>query len=154
MLKNKNTLIFLFPVVVIIWGIVIWKVVGSFTDEIQVLPIPNHVDKKVVQIIPKDTFSLIEMDNDPFLGVAYNKPKTPTKVTGKAPVEIEWPPIEYLGLVSDTDVSSRIHVLMIEEQQHLMETGTEVDGVKLVMSRQDGVILKYRGVQKEFMKNN
>lgn len=154
MLKNKNTLVVLFPVVVIIWGIVIWKVVSSFTDEIPVLPIPKHVDKKVAQIIPKDTFSLIKLDNDPFLGVAYNKPKTPAKVSGKAPVEIEWPAIEYLGLVSDTDISSRIHVLMIEEQQHLMESGTEVDGVKLVMARQDGVILNYRGVQKEFRKNN
>lgn len=68
--------------------------------------------------------------------------------------EVEWPSISYLGLVTETGVSSGIHILKINEQQFLLKPGNEAEGVKLLRTSGNTVSLAYRGTRKEFVKDN
>lgn len=154
MSNNKKSLYFLFPVVIIIWGIAIWKIFGSFSDEPPARQTPSIVINKPEKMVKKDTFSLLSLEGDPFLGLIYKKPGKPVKARVIPPIEIEWPVIKYLGLVSDAKISSKIYVLRINDQQYLMEAGNEEEGVKLIRDKKGLLIMSYKGNQKEFLKTN
>lgn len=154
MLKSKKSLYFLLPGVILIWGLLIWKIIGSFSDQSPVsLPVQVYA-KKPVQVKKKDTFSLIKLEQDPFLGTAYTKPVVVQKNTYNVTPLIEWPPINYLGLVSDSQIASQIHILNINNNQYLLETGEEAEGVRLIRSKQEKVTMSYKGKQKVFFKSN
>lgn len=154
MSNNKRSLYFLFPVVVIIWGIAIWKLLESFSDDPPARQTPAMVINKPIKMIRKDTFSLLTLESDPFLGLVYKKPGRPVKSRVIPPIEIEWPVIKYLGLVSDAKISSKIYVLRINEQQYLMEPGSEEEGVSLIRDKKGLLLMSYKGIQKEFLKIN
>ncbi len=153
MLKSKKSLYFLLPGVALIWGLLIWKIIGSFSDKAPVSPPVQVYEKKPVQIKKKDTFSLIKLEQDPFLGTAYIKPAAVQKKAKNVTTLIEWPPINYLGLVSDTKIASQIHILKINNIQYLLRPGEEAEGVKLIRAKQEKVIMGYKGNQKEFLKS-
>ncbi|MBZ9731339.1 hypothetical protein LB467_16745 [Salegentibacter sp. JZCK2] len=154
MLKNKASLYLLLPLVVIIWGIVIYKVVGAFGDETVVMSeAPGVVGKEIIRV-KKDTFSLLPIDRDPFLGHYYKKPDQ-SKSKPVFPVEkVEWPEVSYLGLISDTGESSKVHILQINGRQFLIEKGGTAEEIKIIASGPEKVTLLFRGDRKTFSKNN
>lgn len=153
MLKNKASLYLLFPMVIIIWGIVIFRVLGAFGDEVVVLPPTSEKVGEEIKRIKKDTFSLLPIDQDPFLGHDYKKPVPIRAKSIIAAEPVEWPEISYLGLVSDAGQSSEIHILQINGRQLLVEKGGTADEIKVLNSRSGEVTLLYRGNRRTFPKN-
>lgn len=152
MLKSKSTLYILFPLVILIWGMLIYRIVGGVKEEPQVIPIAALPEEKPIQKIKKDTFSLLPLTHDPFLGHSYRK-KEPVKIISSAPaVKVEWPEITYLGLVSDVGDSKQVHVIQINGKQFLITKGEDAQGVKIINFSQDGIILEFKGNRREFLK--
>lgn len=152
--KSKTSLYILLPVVLIIWGLLIWRIVGAFSEEVYSLPPAPITLSSPHNIILKDTFSLLEVDRDPFLNISYKKQGPIKKSAVVKTKEVEWPSISYLGLVTETGVSSGIHIVKINEQQFLLKPGNEAEGVKLLRTNGNTVSLAYRGTRKEFKKDN
>ncbi|MCX2839447.1 hypothetical protein OQ279_14950 [Salinimicrobium sp. MT39] len=153
MLKNKTSLYLLFPLVIIIWGVVIYKMAGAFKDEPVILPATPRTMAEEVKIVKRDTFSLLPIDKDPFLGHYYKKP-----VQAKArPViraeKVEWPDISYLGMISDTGKSSEVHILQLNGRQFILEKNQVAEEIRIIGSRAGEVTLLYKGERKIFKKN-
>lgn len=153
-MKSKTSLYILLPVVFIIWGLLIWRIVGAFSEEVYSLPQAPVNPSTPQNVILKDTFSLLEVERDPFLNIPYKKQEPIKKTTVAKPQEIEWPSISYLGLVTETGVSSGIHIIKINEQQFLLKPGNEAEGVKLLRTNGNTISLAYRGSRKNIIKDN
>lgn len=154
MLKNKTGLYVLFPLVIIIWGIVIYRVLGAFGDDKVIVPVPPRAVGEEITKMKKDTFSLLPVERDPFLGHYYKKP-VPQKPKAKTPVEKQqWPEISYLGLISDIGQSSEVHILQVNGRQIILEKGGTAQEIKMIGSKPGQVTLFYRGEKKTFSKNN
>ena len=154
MLKNKTSLYLLFPLVIIIWGVVIYKMVGAFKDEPVIIPAPPRAVGEEVKRVQRDTFSLLPIVRDPFLGHYYKKPVEPKKHLAAPPRDVQWPEISYLGLISETGKSSGVHILQVNGNQFLLEKGGVAEEIRIVGSRSEQVTLIYRGDKKTFSKEN
>ena len=142
----------LFPLVVIIWGVIIYRVLGAFGDEKVMVPVaPRTVSEDEVRM-KKDTFSLLPVERDPFLGHYYKKP-APPKPNSTIPVEkVKWPEISYLGLITDTGRSSEVHILQVNGRQFIWEKGGTAEEIKMIGSKPGQVTLLYKGERRSFSK--
>ena len=152
--KNKASLYLLFPLVTVIWGLIIYKVSGAFGDETITIPAVAPKVAEEVKRIKKDTFSLLPIDRDPFLGHYYKKPVEPKKHLTAPPSDVQWPEISYLGLISETGGSSGVHILQVNGRQFLLEKGDVAEEIKIVGSRSGQVTLLYLGDKRTFSKAN
>ena len=153
-MKSKKSLYILFPVVLVIWGIVIFRTVAVFNDEPAKIESIAFINKEEINIVKRDTFSLLPLDSDPFLGISYWKPKKKIANLVVSQEKVDWPEIKYLGLVADSDRQAAIHILEVSGNQFLLKRGRTVAEVKIISSKQDRVMLSYKGIRKEFTKNN
>lgn len=153
MLKNKTSLYLLFPLVIIIWGIVIYKMVGAFKDEPVIIPVSPRAMGENVKRVQRDTFSLLPIDRDPFLGHYYKKP-VKRKAKPEIPVQkVEWPEISYLGMISNSGKSSEVHILHLNGRQLILKKNQISEEIKIIGSKAGQVMLLYKGERKTFKKN-
>lgn len=153
MKKKKNSKILLF-IVIIIWGFLFYKIYDAFR------PNPKNIRTKAPEtFIPppnaeKDTFSLLPIERDPFLGTLYVK-KNEKKIihankNKKKEDDIVWPDIKYLGIVSDQDASTSVFILQINGRQHLIKKGESIEGIQLVYGSNNNLQLRYKGKIKKY----
>lgn len=152
--KNKTSLYLLFPLVIVIWGLIIYKVSGAFVDETVAIPAVVPKAAEEVKRVKKDTFSLLPLERDPFLGHYYKNPVEPKKHLAAPPRDVQWPEISYLGLISETGKSSGVHILQVNGKQFLLEKGGAAEEIKIVGSRPGQVTLLYQGDKRTFSKAN
>lgn len=152
MKKNKNIKILL-PIVIIIWGILFYKIYDAFRPSANNIRTSAPETYIPSQKIEKDSFSLLPLDSDPFLGTFYvKKESTPSKgISLKKKVEeTVWPEISYLGIVSDKEASTSVFVLQIQGQQYLVKKGDTIRDLHLVKGSNTSVALRYKGKTKNY----
>lgn len=137
----------------VIWGIVIFRTVAAFNDDPILINKTNYPTKKEIHIEKRDTFSLLPLESDPFLGNSYMIPNKIMSNAGVSKKKVDWPEIKYLGRVSDSDKSAAIHILEISGNQVLLKRGETAVEVKIMSAKHDRVMLSYKGMRKEFTKN-
>lgn len=151
-MKGKKNIRILLPVVVIIWGIVIYKIVDAFSEDEVTIPVGERSAFVAKQVKEKETFSLMPIESDPFLGTIYKKkaPRNTTGGSGKPKTEVVWPQISYQGTVSDSEAKSVIYMIKIDSAQQLLRRGEESGEIKLIKGSSSAVTLKFKGETKEF----
>lgn len=151
-MKNKRTIYILLPVVLAIWGLVIYEFV-SFGSADQIVPeaSSNWVIQPLTFKEPKKI--IIETNyRDPFLGTLYVPTKNATepkkikksKIVKTAP-ELVWPSIEYKGVVSDNKEMKKIFLLIINGKNCFMSVGDTSNGIFLKSGDKESIYVKYQG---------
>ncbi len=151
MLKSKKGLYVLLPVVVFIWGAIIYQVVGAFDDNEPV--ISNTISIPLLEIKTKERkqFDLGTIDRDPFLGTIYRQKKSPPKNTKSiVKKEITWPSIVFKGLVSGKNTKNTIFLIAINGTDQLMKPGDVVSDIKLIKGSPTSIQLRHKGKVKKF----
>lgn len=153
MKKNKNVKILL-PFVIVIWSILIYKIYDAFRPNDKNIRTSTPETFTPTPLIEKDTFSLLPVDKDPFLGTLYVKKderaSKPSMSNKKKEDGIVWPAIEYRGIVSDQEVRTSVFILQINGRQHLVKKGETIQDVQLVSGSNNAVQLRYKGLNKNF----
>ncbi|SDI25000.1 hypothetical protein SAMN04488062_1316 [Flavobacterium omnivorum] len=151
-MKNKKNIYILLPVVLFIWGAVMYQFFSfANTKETQQLT-STEFQIKTLTITERDTFSINVNYRDPFLGKMFapqnNVTSKKTSKTRKEP-QIEepliWPPILYKGIVSDTKDKIKIYMLIIGGKTCLMKKGETENEVFLKEGDRESVYVKYKG---------
>jgi hypothetical protein len=148
-MKNKKSIYILLPIVLLIWGGVMYQFFSfSDTNEIETIA-ANELILKPLKIIKRDTFSIDVNYRDPFLGKIYTPKKqvlTP-KIKKKPTIEepLIWPTIIYKGIVSDTKDKTTIFMVLIAGQTFLMKKGEVQNEVFLKEGDKESIYLKYKG---------
>ncbi len=152
MLKGKKGLYILLPLVVFIWGAIIFQVVDAFSDEDPVVSDITNVSFATIKTKEREKFTIGEVDRDPFLGTVYKPtkviPKTYKALTKKS--EIVWPSIRYKGLVSAQNNASAIFLVEINGADQLMKINDSFSEIKLLKGSSSSIKLKYKGKTKQF----
>lgn len=148
--KNKNTKILL-PIVIAIWGLLIYQIIDAFgANEVSNTEVvsTNYAPK---MLTPRDTFSLKPIERDPFLGISYVKQITSKKKTSKKTSKLVWPAIEYKGTISGGNKNS-IFIININNEQHLLKRNDTIAGLRLVKGNTSQITLRLKGVAKNYQK--
>lgn len=136
------------PLVLFIWGTVMYQVFSFTTTEEEVIVPTNTISLKPIPIIKRDSFSINTNYRDPFLGKVYvtkkdSLPKKKKPVKAKEP--LVWPSIQYKGIVSDTKDKVKIYMLVINNRTCLMKKGDTQNEIYLKDGDKESVYVKYKG---------
>ena len=160
-MKNKKAIYFLLPLVLIIWGLIIYRIVsGSASD--------NYVQSAAVNIPLKlnqekvDTFSIYADYSDPFLDYIWEFDDSGSDeeavveeivpVIEKPPIIINWPKISFGGIVKNQKSNKQVIIINIGEVGHLMKAGDVVSGVTLKKVFNDSIQVSFEKENKTIVK--
>lgn len=149
---NKNIKILL-PIVIVIWGFLIYKIVDAFSSESIDIAKTQKATFKPPKGIQKDTFSLFPIETDPFLGTVYAKSKPTSQnvnATHRPKSEKQWPSIGYFGIVADKKSTSSVYIVSINGQQFLLKKGDTLQKLKIIKGSDENIFIRYEGETKEF----
>ena len=150
-MKNKKNIYFLLPLVLFIWGAVLYQFFSYSDDGKLIEAASENSHLKPLSIKERDTFSIEVKYRDPFLGKVYNE--NPVKVSRKNTAKkitkvaepIVWPSIIYKGIVSDSDGKTKVFMLIINGKTFLMKKGDVEYDVFLKDGDRESVYVKYKG---------
>ncbi len=138
------------PIVVLIWGLVIYNIVDAFSSEDIAMLKNTPSTFKAPEVHEKEAFALLPIPSDPFLGTMYHKLKAKKTTRKNIRQEIVWPSIKYEGFISGTTKKTSVFMLNINGQQHLVKKGDTLQNIKVIKGSQENLRLKYKGQTKEF----
>ncbi len=153
-MKNKKNIYFLIPTVLLIWGIIGYKIVKSINPSQ-----PNATtrvaiaDFKPKELVVSKPYTINANYRDPFLGsIATNKKKVKRVVQKKS---IVFPSVQYVGFIAPIGKKkSPVFILKIYGQQELLKKRETAQELQLVSGNQKEIVLKYKGVKKTFSIQN
>ena len=152
-LKGSKNIKILLPVVIVIWGFLIYKIVDAFSSEGIDIAKTQKSNFKPPKRNQKDTFSLVPVETDPFLGTVYTKPKPTSQNANSAykpKSEKQWPNIGYFGIIADKKSTSSVYIVSINGQQFLLKKGDTLQKLKIIKGSEENIFIKYEGETKEF----
>lgn len=150
MLKNKKNIRILLPIVIAIYGVLFYRIFDTLNPD----PTPTELEEiksfTPAKIAPKEQFTLLPVESDPFLGTLYTKKNT-KKSNGNSTAQAQapWPSIEYLGLVAKNSSSAKVFILNVDGVQLPVSKGELIQGIKVVGGNEQSVRLRFEGVTKE-----
>lgn len=149
-MKNKKSIYILLPIVLFIWGAVVYQFFSFSSDKIPDDQNQNTAIKPFV-IKPQDTSTIKVNSRDPFLGkMTSSEPKSTVpsvKKINKEPVvkeELIWPNVAYKGIVSDIKDKVKVYMVIINGKTFLMKKGDVEEGVKLKDGDRETVYLLFQ----------
>ncbi|RXP46371.1 hypothetical protein EC396_14230 [Lutibacter sp. HS1-25] len=153
-MKSKKNIYILLPVVLIVWGIIGYKLFSAINPSTGLQTTPtNLVDFKPETIENEATYTLNLNYRDPFLGKnsAAKKQSTVRKSSSNHPkILIPFPPIVLNGII-EPKVRSRktMYLVSINNKQHFLSVGQTVDGVTLTKGNSKAITVRFQKQQKE-----
>lgn len=154
--KNKKSLYILIPLVIALWGYIIFQVVSGMNPSLEVIrskPLAQKIKTK------QDTLLLSLDYKDPFQvrSSFYSKPKANTKkkkVKKEKPIKQQtiWPTIVYQGRMANVSSGKITAILVVNGAHHMIKEKEKLNGLKVVHCWKDSVKLKYDGESKVFLK--
>ena len=148
-MKKTNKTYLLLSLVLIVWGILGYKIVNTLSpqeDDSSTLMVSEKFIPKTIK--EKDTFSIAANYRDPFLGTLPKNGSIKSKVKRTKKVETPQKNIVYSGFVTETNTGNEIFFIGIDNQQHMMSIGEIQDSVKLVSGNKKRVKVHYGTVSK------
>jgi len=148
--KNKKNIYFLIPAVLLIWGVIGYRIVKSINPT---PPDTTHrvavVDFKPKAMVVSKPYTIKADYRDPFLGTMATNKKKIKRVVQKKPVV--FPPVQYVGFIAPIGKKkSPVFILKINGQQELLKKRETAQELQLFSGNQKEVVLKYKGVKKTF----
>lgn len=173
-MKNKKLSYILAPAVILIWGMIVYKIFFAKEDQMIVPQYTTAISKKEhrTQI---DTFNIEANYSDPFLRRTYIAnptktssevnvsdyfygPKPPTNTnTKKVSVKstpLKWPAIRYEGLIINNKSGKKTGVLYIDNKSNLITEKTIINNLEVMLLTMDSVKIKFKDEDKVFFNGN
>ncbi|MCB2196751.1 MAG: hypothetical protein KQH79_12890 [Bacteroidetes bacterium] len=166
MKNNKKITYILFPLVIIIWGLVIYRIFfeGKVTPEnldVKVKPVINKVEKE-----SKRTYRLIANYRDPFLSnlnrtvanpeidnqETENNRTTNLRRRRTTVSRVRWPQITYGGFIEDNEKQEITILLNIQDRDYLVKEGDTIEQVFIKSFYKDSLVLVYNEEEKTLIK--
>lgn len=145
-MKNKKLLYILFPLVILIWGAIFYKIFyyespGEEWKEEAVSPLKN-----IVTLSVPDTFNIIADYRDPFLGTIVHMEKAPDRPMQpkvvqppKIKVAVIWPNIVYGGMIKNQQSSQELALVKINGKENIIKAGDKVGDIELIKIYKDSI---------------
>jgi hypothetical protein len=155
-MRNKKLTYLLGIVVIIIWGLIIFRIFISTKNDADLPIIQKTVAREPFNdyTIPADTSKLLLNYRDPF-GVTKTKDSIKiSKQSGtlikalKLIPQMDWGFIRYSGYIQNPGSKKLVAVLIINGKSAMMTEGETNDDVKLIKNLKDSVRISFKGKSK------
>ena len=147
----------------VIWGLVGRKIFLNATAPDEVAALDTGPIQELKPIV-KDTFSLIELDRDPFLGivsrnresrlsgVSKNRNTKPANKNNKKEV-VKWPQVTYFGLVKKGSSKNELALVKINNKTYHVKKNDLIDEtIKIRKVFRDSIEIQFNKEKKHFKK--
>lgn len=163
-MKNKKLLYILIPVVLLVWGVIIYRIFnvvnGSGSNEVRISSfVENTINENLI-----DTFSIHPNYRDPFISKRAKKTTSENKITSTitkpdlikkvsitAPMSDKWPSIVYNGLIKNEKSNKQLALVQINGQSNILQLGNVAEGVELTKIFRDSIEVKFNS-EKRFVR--
>ncbi|MEX0313720.1 MAG: hypothetical protein AB3N18_06050 [Allomuricauda sp.] len=152
MSKNTKTYVLL-GAVLLIWGIIGFKVFSAMSPEPETPVLAENINFKPKERVEKDTFSILIDYRDPFLGTMPPSKKKP-KIKRVAKPKVQFPNVNYTGLITDQNTKNHIFFITISGNQYLMRKGNTQADVTLVSGSSKSIRVRHKGIVKTITLQN
>jgi hypothetical protein len=155
MKKNKVVTYLLIAAVLVVWGLIIYKIIGAYSvgEEDTYTPPAIQKEKYDDYAVPKDTAKLVLNYRDPF-GMAVKKDTARPKIQGTPrfiPVTktgFNWDIVRYSGYIKNAGSKKLIAVMHIDGREAMMSEGEVIDQIRLVRNLKDSILISREGKKK------
>jgi hypothetical protein len=158
-MKNKKLTYFLGFVVLMVWGIIIYRVIDASAGGDDPVTVVSNAPRKEAYndfAIAKDTAHLLLNYRDPFglvkqkdtvtLAVKRNYHKTMVSLDKKP--AFNWGFIQYSGYIRNPGSKKLITLLSINGKNEMLSEGETRDNVKLIKNLRDSIKISFNGKTK------
>jgi len=156
-MKNKKNIYFLLPAVLIIWGLLGYRIVSAAKpNKANTNLATSDIVFKPNEFKESESFT-IEVDyRDPFLGTTLQTQKSTTNRLVKTTQEPTqpFPQIVYKGVVSGQGNKQQVFIVSIDGKQYFFKKNQRFKNVQLRKGNAKSVALKFQGQQQTFSINN
>ena len=143
MLKNKKMTYLLIILVVLIWGLIFYKIYSKFGGDKQTAKNLPHVVDKVENGLRDSVFTLSLDYADPFLKGSGQPTETPVKnIT--IPRVVNWPLVEFRGLLTNSSKKESTGLLRIQSSNLLVKQGKVYAAIKIRTITRDSILMEYQ----------
>ena len=155
-MKNKKLTYFLGFLVLIVWGIIIYRIFDTVVTgtEDDFIPVQNVMEQKDFNdySLPADTVHLLLNYKDPFR--LTKQPDTVAKPLAQLVAirplipkpTFSWNFVKYSGYTQSAGSKKLLAVMSINGQSAILQEGETVAEVKLVKKYQDSVKVTFKGI--------
>lgn len=163
-MKNKSVTYLLGAVVLLIWGLVFYRLFSAVNEEDFSAPLSAYSGTKAVEKnTDSDSFELINDYRDPFLGqwsgsmqssLGENRPKAPRKKVVKSipapvtPPPIDWSFVSYLGTIHGKGSKKKLAILKLNDREMMVGNNDRIGDVTVLKVGKDSVLVSFQGVTK------
>ena len=157
-MKNKKLTYFLGFAVLVVWGLIIYRIIGSMDtggDSAASTPLLTKKEPFNDYTVPKDTTRLMLNYRDPFGLVPFKDTvkaapgrRTAHNIRPVAAAPMNWGFIRYSGYIRNPGSRQLIALFQINGKSADMKEGDVVDKVKLIKNMQDSVKVLFNGKTK------
>jgi hypothetical protein len=161
-MKNKKLIYILIPLVVVIWGLIVFRIIKQIHHS-QKPEIGNAIySKGKLSITDNDSSKLILKYRDPFLNGMTRKNYASrsesifgnnSNLTTVPKPTINFPATKYSGLVTNSKNKHKLGLLKIDNKDFLVQEGDLVSGEKIIKLHADSVIISFKKAKKTFLKD-
>lgn len=154
-MKHKKSIYFLLPLVIFIWGSVMYEFFSFSNDQEIEQKNGSQDDDFSLEFKKREITRINVMYRDPFLGKVYRESNARIVSSKKAVVPkgkqpkieetIVWPALQYKGIVSDTKEKNKVFMLIINGKTFLMKAGETENEVYLKSGDRTSVLVNYKG---------
>jgi hypothetical protein len=151
-MKNKKSIFILLPAVLLIWGVVLFKVFGvlkpSDSNDLERKETVHFVPDKIVA---KEKIELNIDYRDPFLGTfeIEKKEKKIVRVQSVIPQEeVVFPVIEYKGSFSGSNNANTVYLLVIDGAREMFKLKETHREIKLLQGDKEKTVVRFKSVKK------
>ena len=163
--KNKNAIYVLIPAVLLIWGIIFYKIFINIDDvSKKTVDTTSHSPKDGI-IKTREHFSLYVDYNDPFLRERATNEQKEKRQKGMKESQKNrtsrrrishrnrWPDIKYKGVIRNRNKDESIVLIEINKQKYLFHKGDTIKEVFLKSFTEDSARLIFQNDQRVLSKN-
>lgn len=161
MKKDKKIIYFLLPVIILVWAFVFYQLYNYFFKEPQYF-ITESAPKLSYETFTEEPSTIVANYRDPFLGnrVSISSPninqanntKPKTKNSSVSSEKMDWPSIEYKGMIKNNNSNKRIGIAIINGNEHLIKQGNIINGVTFVKIDKTEIKVHYQNSTKTISK--
>ncbi|MFI5139794.1 MAG: hypothetical protein ACHQIM_18375 [Sphingobacteriales bacterium] len=158
-MKNKKLTYFLGFVVVMVWGVIIYRIIDASSGGDDPVPVVSNAPQKEVYndfAVAKDTTRLLLNYRDPFglikqkdtLSLAVKKSYHKSMVSMPQKPVFNWGFIQYSGYIRNPGSKKLITLLSINGKSEMLSEGESRDNVKLIKNLKDSIKISFNGKTK------
>ncbi len=155
-MQNKKALYLLIPAVIIIWGIIAYKIIIGLNSDDNIMPADFSTKQtNKVRQETSNNYTLIASYRDPFLGIVQKTTSVINHDTIKRNIikpiqktEILFPNIVFFGCIKNKMSNKEFAIIKVDGKERTMGIGESEQGIEIKKIYKDSIVISFNNVLK------